>query len=96
MYYKLLINALATWRVSHMLVNEDGPFMVFYNLRQASGIEYDIDGQPVSFQDGNPLMCIYCTSVWVAAAFLFLPMRVSELFAVSALAVIWHEVRSKL
>ena len=35
----LLIIALATWRLSYMLVNERGPFAWFASLRKGLGIQ---------------------------------------------------------
>lgn len=93
MFYGLLINALATWRVSHMLVHEDGPYEVFKNLRKGMGFEYDIDGDIIIQPTGSIFSCIYCMSVWVAPIFMVAPAWISKLFAVSALAVILHEIR---
>lgn len=51
-----ILLTLATWRVSHMLVNEAGPFRVFARLRAVTKL-------------GGLLDCLYCCSVWVAALF---------------------------
>jgi len=59
-----------------MLVHEEGPFGIFERMRGDS------------FAIGNPLVCVWCTSVWVALALLVLPQWVSRWFAISALAVI--------
>lgn len=49
----LILLSLATWRLSHMLSAEDGPFDIFHTMR--------------SIWPGRILFtCIYCTSVWAA------------------------------
>jgi len=53
---RFLILAIATWRVSHMITREAGPFDVFKRLRERLPL-------------GGLTSCIWCASVWVAAAF---------------------------
>lgn len=69
--------ALATWRISYMLVSEDGPSDVFVKLR--------------TLKLGGLLDCIYCTSVWVGFVVVFLWIIGGELvllpFALSGLAM---------
>ena len=55
----LVVAALATWRITHMLLAEYGPWYIFARLRMLAG-----DG-PI----GKILDCFYCLSVWVALAF---------------------------
>lgn len=54
---RFLVGALATWRVTHLLVEEDGPGDVVVRLRQLAG-----DGWV-----GSALDCFYCLSIWTAA-----------------------------
>lgn len=62
-----LILALATWRLSNLLVNEDGPWQMFTRLRTLAGVRYNGE----DFQLEAPTMlagafaCIWCMSVWV-------------------------------
>lgn len=51
--FDLALLALATWRVSYMLVLETGPFKAFVHLRNATKL-------------GGLLECVFCMSVWVA------------------------------
>lgn len=54
----LVIGTLATWRVSHLLVEEDGPGHVLTRLRQAANATSMV----------GLLDCFGCTSIWVGAA----------------------------
>jgi len=86
---------LASWRVSHMLVHEEGPFRVFVKLRSLFGIIHDDDGTPIAWPDNCLLGCVWCLSVWVAVVFILLP-GISYIFAASAIAcfierLIWQE-----
>lgn len=53
----VLLCTLATWRISHFLVAEDGPGNIVVRLRAKAG-----DGPVGAIMD-----CFYCMSVWVAA-----------------------------
>jgi Protein of unknown function (DUF1360) len=50
------IGVLATWRVSHLLSREDGPWALCARLRQATQDNFI----------GTLLSCPYCVSVWAA------------------------------
>lgn len=41
-FLHLLIFSLATWRISSLLVNEDGPWFIFERLRTKSGIYWHV------------------------------------------------------
>jgi len=86
----LLILSAAVWRISFLLVEEDGPFDVFDRLRKLAGIRYDINGERIYISDA-PLWrlslaevfnCIYCMSVWVGILFAILYYS-SEFLAVA-------------
>jgi len=67
----LVVGALATWRVSRLIVHEDGPANLVVRVRQS------VDATPLA----GLMDCFACTSVWVGwgvAAVLFggrLPVR---------------------
>jgi hypothetical protein len=54
---RLLLAALATWRLTHLLSKEDGPWRVFERLRHTA--------------PGQLLSCFYCLSVWISAPFVW-------------------------
>jgi hypothetical protein len=56
---RFVLAALATWRVTHLLAEEDGPADVVVRLRARAG-----NGRLGSLMD-----CFYCLSVWVALPF---------------------------
>jgi hypothetical protein len=53
---RFVVGALATWRVTHLLVAEDGPADVVVRLRRRAGDSWI----------GDALDCFYCLSVWTA------------------------------
>ena len=55
--FRFALGSLATWRLTHLFAEEDGPFDAGVRLRLRAG-----DG-PL----GELLDCFYCLSVWVAA-----------------------------
>lgn len=68
--------ALATWRLAHFLVVEEGPFGVARWLRERAGIEHDPDSrQPVGYPANTvaqALGCVWCLSFWTAVPMLAL------------------------
>jgi hypothetical protein len=54
---RFALASLAVWRVTHMLVEEDGPVDAVVRLRARLG----------STQLGRLMDCFYCLSMWVAA-----------------------------
>lgn len=64
---RLLAGALATWRLAHLVAEEDGPADVVARLRSRAG----------HGGLGAAMDCLYCLSVWFAApvALLVRPRR---------------------
>jgi len=54
---RFAVGALATWRLTHLLAEEDGPGQVMVRLRARAGASWS----------GELLDCFYCLSMWVAA-----------------------------
>ncbi|HEV2854141.1 MAG TPA: hypothetical protein VHC97_15210 [Thermoanaerobaculia bacterium] len=61
-FYGLILGTLATWRLSHLLWGEDGPWDLLVRLRRAVGNGFW----------GSLLDCFLCCSLWVAAPFALL------------------------
>ena len=100
---QFLIAVLAVWRISHMLVAEDGPLDVFAKLRNISGIRYNELSIPYGTNFISSLLsCVYCTSVWIAfiIAALDNPVKLRTWFlralALSSGAIFINEVLYKL
>jgi hypothetical protein len=82
-YYWSVIATLTTWRITHLLAREDGPWRLAARLRSAAGQSFW----------GNLLDCFYCLSLWISAPFaLFLtdawPERLILWPALSAAAIL--------
>jgi hypothetical protein len=58
---RFAIGALAVWRVTHLLAEEDGPADVVLHVRARLGAS----------RLGTLMDCFYCLSVWVAAPISF-------------------------
>jgi hypothetical protein len=56
---RFALASLATWRVTHLLAEEDGPGGAVVRVRARLG----------TGQLGELMDCFYCLSVWVAAPF---------------------------
>ena len=50
------LGALATWRLAHLVAEEDGPADVVVRLRRRAGESWI----------GAAMDCLYCLSIWVA------------------------------
>jgi hypothetical protein len=63
---RLVVAMLATWRVTHLLANEDGPADIIVRLRAFLG--HSVAGKLMD--------CFNCLSLWIAAPFaLFVTRR---------------------
>lgn len=73
--FDFVLLALATWRISNMLVKEDGPSHVFERLRYRLGIRRDQDNPDVTYAKdpdsffATLFLCPWCLSVWIAGLF---------------------------
>lgn len=77
-WFSFVIIALATWRISSMLVDEDGPFDVFGRIRRSVGIKTHLEETEVPKQwkvvkdtpdnfFAEVLSCMWCCSLYVGA-----------------------------
>ena len=55
-WMKFIVAALATWRVTHLLVSEDGPGEVVVRVRKRLGAGVL----------GRAMDCFWCLSIWIA------------------------------
>jgi hypothetical protein len=62
---RFALASLATWRLTHLLAEEDGPADVVVQLRARLGPGWL----------GKLMDCFYCLSVWVAAPLTFAVVR---------------------
>ena len=74
---EVVVLALATWRISSLLGQEDGPFEVLGKLRYRLGERYDDHSNPIVERLGqkwyhrliyefvDQLTCLWCCTLWV-------------------------------
>jgi hypothetical protein len=82
-FYWLILGILGTWRVTHLLAAEDGPWSAIAGLRRAAATRWWT----------NLFDCFYCLSLWVGAPIALLigtrwSERVLLWFALSAGAIL--------
>ena len=69
----LLVGILLTWRITSLLVSEDGPADLFARSRDRVGVYYDEDSECRGrWMLPSVLCCVWCSSVWVGWAVAFL------------------------
>ena len=74
---RFVLAVLATWRVTHLLANEDGPADLIVRLRRRLGRS----------RAGELMDCFNCLSLWVAAPAAFVLTRAPLTWVVCWLAV---------
>lgn len=69
--WNFVVAVLASWRLTHLLAEEDGPADIVIRFRELLGDSFV----------GKMMDCFYCLSVWIAApAALFITRRPLEWF----------------
>ncbi len=76
-WMRFVLAVLATWRITHLLANEDGPADIVVRVRRRFG-----HGLVGSLMD-----CFNCLSVWIAAPAAFLLSRRPLMWVISWLAL---------
>lgn len=71
---RVLLASLATWRLSHLLAEEDGPAEIVVRVRARLG----------SGSLGALMDCFYCLSIWIAA-----PLAITVTRRRRELPVVW-------
>ena len=89
---------LATWRITNLLVSEDGPMNIFGLFRDHVGVELDEFNQCVGRNEfARGLCCFWCTSVWVGCALALLRKEsILKGFSYSAGAIFLHVIKGEL
>jgi len=76
-----LIIGLATWRISSLLVQEDGPFILFVRIRNIAGVKWNELSEPYA-EDflGQLFLCVWCMSIWIGFIFSLLYLFFGQWF----------------
>ena len=85
---RFIILALATWRISSLLCDEDGPWNVFSKLRNKVGVKYNEQNELYASNEiAKIFTCLWCISYLVggvvAVVYLLIP---SSIYLFAALA----------
>jgi len=73
-FYWLTLGVLATWRITHLVQAEDGPWALVARVRRRAGNSFW----------GALMDCFYCLSVWVA-----LPLAIAIGRTLGERALLW-------
>jgi len=69
--YEIIV-AFATWRITSLFVNGDGPYDIFARLRKSIGVYYDELNVPQGKNViAKGITCVWCASVWFSFAVSF-------------------------
>lgn len=69
--FEFIIMGLATWRMTSLMVSEDGPWDMLARMRSWVGVCYDDHSEACGRNViAQALTCEWCFSVWVASIFL--------------------------
>lgn len=60
-WFRFFLASLAVWRLTHLIVKEDGPWQIISKIRRKAGNGFW----------GNLMDCFMCASIWVAVPFVF-------------------------
>ena len=60
-WFRFILCVLGVWRVTHLLVAEDGPWDLIVRLRKMLG----------TTMAGQLMDCFYCLSLWISVPFTF-------------------------
>lgn len=85
---QLVLAAVATWRLSVLLMREAGPWDILQRVRTWAGVTHDEDGEPYAWEGISAVLsCLWCTSMWVGAVVLLFPWQINALLTCSAAAI---------
>lgn len=94
---EMLLRMLATWRLTRLLVKEDGPWDMFGKTRDFFGIRFNSRGiayVPSGNSIGKMLLCLWCTSIWTGILMAFIPVKYFLPLSLSAGALLVEKVIS--
>lgn len=100
--FSFVLFGLATWRITSLIVDEDGPFDMFVKFRSFIGVYYDEYSQAQGRNVvARAFTCFWCASIWVSVVVALLAGYYSTLLeffvsvlALSALAIVVSEIVS--
>lgn len=96
--------ALATFRISHLVADEDGPWGLFEWIRGKIGVRRDEKGEPYGTNNfAVGLVCQWCNSIWIGVVLMLLYIYTKQItvwvcfpLALSAVALTISEINKLL
>lgn len=92
----IILLALATWRLSSLLADEEGPFGIFVKIRFFLGVRTDPKTGTQFFMNSiaKGAVCVWCNSLWFGLLFALLldnvsfAMYIVHVLSLSTIAII--------
>ncbi len=68
----VFLAAMATWRLTLMVINENGPYMIFSKFRTWAGVSVNIETGELNTPTNlsKLITCSFCLSFWVGIGFM--------------------------
>ena len=96
----ILSLGLASWRLSSLLVTEEGPFGILAKFRSFVGVRYDELSMPYGTNViADVFTCVWCASMWIGIFFSIifyinahLALMLALPFAVSTVAIVIERI----
>lgn len=93
---EFVVLALATWRISSLVAEEEGPWGLLDLARHKLGVRYDSEGYAYGKNEfATRLVCVWCVSGWIGAGWVVFWLLIPQVafwcalpFALGAAAVV--------
>jgi hypothetical protein len=98
--FDYLVLSLAAWRITNLLVYEDGPWDIFGKIRDLIGVKYTSTSDPYGTNViATAFTCLWCLSPWIGLlmmlSYLLTPTATFYFavpFALSTMAIVIDKV----
>ena len=77
----LIVDILAVFRLTELLVKDEGPFQIFERFRRFLGRNAYRSELHKTVADA--FNCVFCLGLWVAVLVLFLPRKIRYVLAIA-------------
>lgn len=91
--FDFVVYVLATYRVTKLFTEDEGPFQIFLRLRMWALQNAHRNAFRQTFSDA--IHCPFCLSVWIAPFMLFVPKVAREVLAIAGVVYLIEQFVSR-